>query len=104
MLRTSNQVGSGLKSALVLNQHKRQVEVETVRLLLECLVVEQRVSAIEERQVDQYLTPENVAKGLKEVVSKVLEERESEDTALTVDEEGPKDEEVSNGERHGRAL
>ena len=65
---------------------------------------EQNVRAVQEPPVDQYLTTGNFVKGLKEVVRMVLEEGESEDAVLRVNEEGPKEEEVSNGVRYGHAL
>ena len=90
---------SGLKLAFILFQHKGQeVEVETMRQLPELRAEEQKVGAVEGRQVDHYvyLTEGNSVKGLIDVLRMVLEEGESEDTALTVDEEGPKEEEVRN--------
>lgn len=75
-----------------------------MRPLLEGLVEEPKIGAVEGHQVDQFLTEENLVKGLKDVVTMVLEERESEDAALTVHEEGPKEEEVRNGVRYGPAL
>ena len=90
----------GLKSALVPFQHKDQgVEVETMQVLLaECIVEEPKVGAVEGRQVDQYLAEGNLVKGLVDVVRMVQEDGqgENEDAALTVDEEGPKEEEVRN--------
>ena len=89
---------SGLKLALILFQHKGQeVEVETMRQLLVLLEEEQKTGAVEGRQVDHYFTEGNSVEGLIDVLRMVLEEEESEDTALTVDEEGPKEEEVRNG-------
>ena len=60
-----------------------------MRQLLEPLAEEQKVGAVEGRQVEG-----NSVKGLIVVLWMVLEEGESEDAALTVDEEGPKEEEV----------
>lgn len=92
---TSNQVRSGLKLALILFQHKDQeVEVETMRQLLEPLTEEQKIGAVKGCQADQYTTEGNSVKGLIVVLWMVLEEEESEDAALTVDEEGPREEEV----------
>ena len=88
---------SGLKLALILFQHKGQeVEVETMWQLLEPLAEEQKTGAVEGRQVDHYFTEGNSVEGLIDVLRMVLEEGESEDTALTADEEGPKEEEVRN--------
>ena len=70
-----------------------------MRQLLEPLAEEQKVGAVEGRQVEG-----NSVKGLIVVLWMVLEEGESEDAALTVDEEGPKEEEVRNGVRYGHAL
>ena len=74
-----------------------------MRQLPELRAEEQKVGAVEGRQVDHYvyLTEGNSVKGLIDVLRMVLEEGESEDTALTVDEEGPKEEEVRNGVRFG---
>ena len=69
--------------------------------LLECLAEEPEVEAIEGSQVDQFLAKGNLVKELKDVVRLVLEEGESEDAALTVNEESPKEEEVRIGVRYG---
>ena len=75
-----------------------------MRQLLELLAEEQKVGPVEGRQVDHYYTEGNSVKGLIDVLRMILEEGESEDTALTVDEEGPREEEVRNGVRFGHAL
>ena len=72
-----------------------------MRQLLECLAEEPDVEAIEGSQVDQFLAKGNLVKGLKDVVRLVLEEGESEDAALTANEESPKGEEVRKGVRYG---
>jgi len=94
----SDPPGKRYQCAVSIQDHKekhkgQEVEVETMRLLLECLVEEQNVRAVQERPVDQYLTTGNFVKGLKEVVRMVLEEGESEGAVLRVNEEGPKEEE-----------
>jgi len=98
---------SGLKSALILFQHKGQeVEVETMRLRLEPLAEEPKVGAVEGRQIDQILTEMNQVKELVDVVTvrMVMEEGESEDAAMTVHEESPEEGEVRNRVRYGHAL
>ena len=70
----------------------------------EPLVEEPKVGAVEGPPVDQFLTEENVVKGLKGAVRMVMEEGESGGAALRVHEAGPKEEEVRNGERYDHAL
>ena len=79
------------------------MEVETIRLLLECLVEEPKVGAAEGRQVDQYLTHGGLVRGPIDIMRMVLEDGrgESEDAALMVDEEGPEEEKVRNGAWYG---
>lgn len=85
---------------MILFQHKDQeVEVETA----EPIAREPKVGAIGGHLVDQFLTKENLVKGLIDVVMMVVEEGESEDAALRVHEEGPKEEEVRNGVQYDHA-
>ena len=57
----------------------KEVEVEIMRPLLEGLVEEPKVGAVEGHQVDQFLIEGNLVKRLKDVEMVVLEEEESED-------------------------
>lgn len=75
-----------------------------MRQLLEPLTEEQKIGVVDGRQVNHCLIEGNSVKGLIEVLRLVLEEEESEDAALMVDEEGPKEEEVRNGVRYADAL
>ena len=70
----------------------------------EPLVEEPKVGAVEGPLVDQFLTEENIVKGLIDVVRMVMEEGEREDAALRVHEADPKEEEVRNGVRYDHAL
>ena len=72
------------------------MEEETTEPIAE----EPKVGAVGGHQVDQFLTEENLVKELIDVARMVMDEGESEDAALRVHEEGPKEEEVRNGVRY----
>jgi len=91
--------GKQCHHAVRIQEHKEkpkglEVEVETIRLLLERLVEEPKVGAAEGRQVDQYLTDGSLVRGPIDIMRMVLEDGRgvSEDAALMEEEEeGPEE-------------
>jgi len=67
-----------------------------MQLPLEPLVEEQNIGTVEGCHVDLFLTKGNLVAGLIDTMTMALEEGESEDVALPVNEERPKEEEVRN--------
>jgi len=90
--------GKQCHHAVRIQEHKekgQEVEVETIRLLLERLVEEPKVGAAEGRQVDQYLTDGSLVGGPIDIMRMVLVDGRgvSEEAALMEEEEeeGPEE-------------